>query len=108
MPANAHKLRLNATDAERRLWSVLRNRQLSGYRFRRQHPIGPFVADFACTSHRVVIEADGGRHKRNPADERRTAWLERQGWCVIRFWNHDILANPEGVKTMILRALRDR
>ncbi len=93
------------TDAERRLWSVLRNRRMRGYKFRRQHPIGPFVADFACIEHRLVIEADGGQHADNAADERRTAWLERQGWNVLRFWNNDILTNIAGVQEIILRAL---
>jgi primosomal protein N' (replication factor Y) len=107
MRTHARKLRLNATDAERQLWSVLRNRQLSSYRFRRQHPIGPFIADFACTRYRVVIEADGAGHKCSRLDKRRTAELERRGWRVIRFWNGEILMDPDGVATQILRALEN-
>jgi very-short-patch-repair endonuclease len=107
MRADPKRLRVNSTDAERRLWAVLRNRRLLGYKFRRQHPIGRFVVDFACTRHRLVIEADGGQHADNEADERRTAWLESQGWRVIRFWNPDILRNAEGVVTMILQALEE-
>jgi very-short-patch-repair endonuclease len=100
-----HELRINMTDAERRLWSALRSRRLQGFKFRRQHPIGPFIADFACVEHQLVIEADGGQHADNESDFRRTAWIEARGWRVLRFWNNDILANPEGVQDAILRAL---
>jgi very-short-patch-repair endonuclease len=106
MPRKAKELRQNTTDAERRLWAVLRDRRLRGYKFRRQHPIGKFIVDFACTKHRLVIEADGGQHDERMSDARRTAWLESQGWRVIRFWNNDILANTEGVMSAVLQALR--
>jgi very-short-patch-repair endonuclease len=96
------------TDAERRLWSALRGRRLQNYKFRRQHPPGPFVVDFACIEHRVAIEADGGQHAGNAADARRTAWLEQQGWRVLRFWNNDVLTNVDGVQEAILRALSQR
>jgi len=104
---NARELRQNSTDAERRLWAALRHRRLRGYKFRRQHPIGKFIVDFACTKHQLVIEADGGQHDENAADDERTAYLERKGWRVIRFWNNDVLANTEGVVSTILEALRD-
>ncbi|HEX9490080.1 MAG TPA: endonuclease domain-containing protein [Stellaceae bacterium] len=107
MPQRARNLRLNATDAERRLWTLLRHRRLQDYKFRRQHPIGGFVVDFACTKHHLVIEADGGQHDQSATDAQRTAWLESGGWRVIRFWNNDILTNSEGVLTTILDALRD-
>jgi len=107
MPRQATGLRRNTTDAERRLWAALRDRRLQGYKFRRQHPIGPFIVDFACTKHHLVIEADGGQHDESPSDARRTAWLEGQGWRVIRFWNNDILANTEGVVSTILQALSE-
>src|SRR5215470_16583960 len=103
---NARKLRRDATDAERRLWAALRDRRLAGYRFRRQHPIGPFIADFACTKHQLIIEADGGQHSGSVADHRRTEWLTQRGWRVLRFWNNDILTNTEGVLAVILAALR--
>ena len=96
------------TDAERRLWACLRGRRLVGYKFRRQHPLGPFIVDFACIEHRLVIEADGGQHADSKADARRTAWLERHGWRVLRFWNPDILKSTEGVQEMILEALKER
>ena len=103
--AKARELRVKMTDAERRLWSALRHRRLEGYKFRRQHPLGPFVLDFACIEHRLAVEADGGQHADNPDDARRTRWLERQGWRVLRFWNNDVLANPSGMVDVILRTL---
>ena len=104
----ARRLRSNMTDAERRLWSALRSRRLQDFKFRRQHPLGPFVLDFACIEHRLAIEADGGQHADNAADARRTAWLEQQGWRVLRFWNNDVLTNVDGVQEAILRALSQR
>jgi very-short-patch-repair endonuclease len=102
----ARRLRQSSTDAERRMWSALRDRRLTRYKFRRQHPVGDFILDFACTEFRLVIELDGGQHADDPADIRRTAWLEGQGWKVIRLWNNDILTNTDGVLQAILRALR--
>ena len=106
MPSRqARALRVTMTDAERRLWACLRGRRLVGYKFRRQHPLGRYILDFACIEHRLAIEADGGQHSESASDERRTAWLERQGWRVLRFWNNEILTNTEGVQEMILEAL---
>jgi very-short-patch-repair endonuclease len=102
----ARRLRQSSTDAERRMWSALRDRRLTRYKFRRQHPVGDFILDFAYTEFRLMIELDGGQHADDPADIRRTAWLEGQGWKVIRFWNNDILTNTDGVLQAILRALR--
>ena|ERR1700752_1607611 len=104
----ARKLRQSSTDAERRIWSALRRRRLANFKFRRQHPIGPYVVDFACTPHALVIELDGSQHANNTADVRRTAFLQRQGWRVIRFWNNDVLSNTSGVIQTILRALEAR
>ena len=104
---HARRLRREATDSERRLWSALRDRRLNGYRFRRQYPIGRYVADFACTRHRLIVEADGGQHADNGADLRRTEWLEEQGWRVLRFWNNDVLTNTEGVVETILKELSE-
>lgn len=101
----ARELRRSMTDAERRLWSLLRSRRLSGYKFRRQHPIGPFIADFACIGHKLIVEADGGQHGDNVADKRRTAWFTRDGWRVVRFWNNEILLNSAGVAQTIVRVL---
>ncbi len=104
----ARTLRANQTDAERRLWSRLRNRTFFGFKFRRQVPIGPYIVDFLCMERMLVIELDGGQHdERAQADARRTAYLETQGYRVMRFWNNDMLANTDGVLTLILTALRE-
>ena len=102
----AKELRTASTDAERKLWSLLRDRGLKGHKFRRQHPIDPYIADFACVEKWLIVEADGGQHNENEADERRTAWLNTEGWRGIRFWNDDILKNTAGVFDEIARALR--
>jgi very-short-patch-repair endonuclease len=101
----AKSLRRELTQAERKLWSVLRNRQLSGAKFRRQQPIGPFIADFVCHDRRLIIEADGGQHADSIADKRRTSFLESKGYRVLRFWNNDILNNLDGVAQVIASAL---
>ena len=101
----ARRLRQSSTDAERRMWSALRDRRLTRYKFRRQHPIGDFIIDFACTEYALVVEIDGGQHAGNASDARRTAWLEGQGWKVIRFWSNDVLSNTSGV-VEILRTIQ--
>jgi len=101
----AQRLRREMTDAERKLWSVLRNRQLEGAKFRRQQPIGPFIADLVCQEQRLIIEADGGQHAECAADGRRTGFLECKGYRVLRFWNDDILTNLDGVAQVIADAL---
>jgi primosomal protein N' (replication factor Y) len=105
---NARHLRKAMTDAEKSLWSVLRNRQLGNFKFRRQRPIGPFIADFVCMERQLIVEADGGQHNENQNDQTRTAWLESNGWEVIRFWNNEILKNLDGVQQRILEALNKR
>jgi very-short-patch-repair endonuclease len=101
----AKRLRRDMTDAERKLWSVLRNAQLKGAKFRRQQPIGPFIADFVCQEHRLILEADGGQHANSDADARRTGFLRSKGYRVLRFWNTDILGNIDGVTAAIAVAL---
>jgi very-short-patch-repair endonuclease len=85
------------TDAERKLWSRLRNAQLDGYKFRRQAPLGPYVLDFFCEAERLAVEVDGRQHAENEDDVRRTAWLITRGYRVVRFWNNDVLQNIDGV-----------
>jgi very-short-patch-repair endonuclease len=90
------------TDAELRLWLRLRGEQVDGYRFRRQVPIGPYVVDFVCRKASLVIEVDGGQHAGEEArDAERTARLESRGYRVIRFWNADVLQEPDGVLATI-------
>ena len=87
------------------MWSALRSRRLSRYKFRRQHPIGYFIVDFACTRRALVIELDGGQQTDSMHDVHRTAWLEGHGWKVLRFWNNEVLSNTSGVIEAILQAL---
>jgi very-short-patch-repair endonuclease len=104
--SRARKLRKNLTDVENKLWSRLRGRQLSGVKFRRQQPIGPFIVDFCCVERRLVVELDGGQHaERNTADERRTRLVERFGYRVLRFWDNELLSNLDGVLERINEAL---
>src|SRR4051812_11128106 len=102
----AQQLRNNATEAERRLWLHLSRRQLDGYKFSRQMPVGSFVCDFLCRETKLIVEVDGGQHSQSQRDERRTAFLEEQGYRVIRFWNNEVLENLEGVLDAIGEALK--
>jgi very-short-patch-repair endonuclease len=102
----ARTLRKQSTDVERLLWRLLRGRRFAGWKFRRQHPVGPFVVDFACLESHVIIELDGGQHARQEqADLERTAFLRRQGFSLLRFWNRELLQNQEGVLQVIWDAL---
>ena len=102
----ARKLRTSATDAEALLWSRLRARQLEGEKFIRQFPIGNAVADFACRSAQLVVELDGGQHsERAEQDAERTRSIQAHGFRVIRFWNHDVLGNIDGVLEAIRQEL---
>ena len=101
----ARELRRNMTPAERALWQYLRKRQL-GVKFRRQAPIGRYIVDFVCFEVKLVIEVDGAHHANNPNDKVRDAWLASQGFRVLRFWNHEVLHNAEGVVSVILGATK--
>ena len=100
----ARALRRNSTDAERAIWRLLRDRRLEGIKFRRQVPIGPFVADFASITHRIVVELDGGQHADSLADKQRDAFLISEGWQVLWFWNNDVMRNRDGVLQSIAQA----
>src|SRR5687768_11779343 len=103
---HAQRLRKSSTDAERHLWRLVRNRSLQHLKFRRQHPIGPYIADFVCLEKRVVIEVDGRQHAEQIAyDTRRTATLEAEGYRVVRFWDNDVLTKPGEVMSAIYLAL---
>jgi len=102
--AFARQLRRQMTDAERLLWHHLRSRRLGGHKFRRQHPLGPYVVDFVQLEARLVVEADGGQHQCRAADLARNAWLQRHGFRVLRFWNNEILGETEAVLAVIAEA----
>ena len=94
------------TDAEQLLWRHLRNRELGGYKFRRQKPIGPFIVDFVCVEKSVVVEVDGGQHASQlEADEKRSRYLAEKGFRVLRFWNNEVLKEIESVLIFILDTL---
>jgi very-short-patch-repair endonuclease len=100
----ARELRQAMTDAECRLWRYLR-RHFLGVHFRRQVPIGPYIVDFACLGQRLVVEVDGGQHLGSAEDEVRDRWLRERGYRVLRFWNHEVLKNTEGVLVVIASGL---
>jgi very-short-patch-repair endonuclease len=109
--SNARALRKNSTDAERILWSELRNHRLSGASFRRQVPIANSIADFVCHAATLVIELDGGQHfsdGQEKADARRSEIIEARGFQVLRFSNHDVMANRAGVLETIATAVAER
>jgi very-short-patch-repair endonuclease len=106
--ATAKRLRANTTDAEDKLWRHLRRLEMHDSHFRRQVPIGTFVVDFACMAAKLLIEVDGSQHSQDAnlaRDKERTAWLESEGYRMLRFWNNDITANINGVLEAIYAAL---
>jgi len=98
-------MRHEPTEAEHRLWQILRAKRLAGYKFKRQLVIDHYIADFVCPQHRLIVEADGGQHLESKYDERRDAYLKGQGFRILRIWNTDIFTNEEGVCDAILAAL---
>jgi very-short-patch-repair endonuclease len=103
---HAKSMRTDQTAPEKRLWSHLRGKRLSGVKFTRQVLIGPYIADFAARAAKLVIEVDGATHGHQVAyDESRTAFLEGEGWCVLRFTNAEVLHNMEGVLAVIMEKL---
>jgi very-short-patch-repair endonuclease len=106
--ALARQFRRKQTDAEQALWAVLRRKQISGFKFRRQESIGPYIVDFVSFGKRLIIEIDGGQHNEVGArsrDEARTVFLRSRGYEVMRFWDNDVLANREAVAESIRAAL---
>ena len=96
------------TEAEKKLWFHLHRRQLDSHRFRRQVPIGTYIADFACLASRLVVELDGGQHSeadKETLDAQRTNWLKLRGYRVLRFWNHEVLSETDSVVEAIFNAL---
>lgn len=106
--SRARQLRKNPTDAERLLWQKLRFWQVDGRKLRRQQPLGGYIVDFVCLERRLIVELDGGQHAdRNAYDKKRDDWLRNQGFVILRFWNHDVLNNIDGVVEQILDTLKN-
>ena len=101
----ARKLRADMTAAERKLWYALRDRRFAGFKFRRQVPVGPFIADFVCFQKRLVIEVDGGQHAESLQDRRRDRWFAANDFRILRFWNNEVLSNLEGVMAALAASL---
>jgi len=101
---HARAMRREPTPAERKLRYALRDRRMQSLKFRRQAPVGAYVADFLCVAHRLVVEVDGSQHAESVRDERRDVWMMREGYRVMRFWNHEVLRNQEGVLATIADA----
>ncbi|MCL1634680.1 DUF559 domain-containing protein [Luteimonas sp. SX5] len=104
---NSRRLRREQTDAERELWQRLRGAQIAARKFRRQHPIPPYIADFCCIETKLIIELDGSQHSAE-SDAARTRFLEAGGWKLIRFWDSDVLLNIDGVLDAIWNAVGPR
>lgn len=106
MKDKARSLRRRQTEAEKFLWQHIRNRRLSGCKFRRQHPISPYIVDFACLEKKLIIELDGSQHlEAKEPDKRRDNFLKEKGFTVLRFWNHEIFAKTEAVLQLIYHKL---
>jgi len=108
---NARIMRAEMTDAEIKLWNELRAHRLMGLGFRRQMPVGKYIVDFACVSHKLIIEVDGSGHGSDGqivCDEERTSYLEENGWLVLRYWNDEVLKNLDDVCSHILAHLREK
>ena len=104
----ARALRSRPTDVEQLLWQHLRLRQVDGHKFRRQRPVGKYIVDFVCLEKKLVIEVDGGQHNDAKADDAmRDRWLRSQGYRVLRFWNHEVLTQIDGVMEMVRSALSE-
>ncbi len=101
----ARRLRKRSTDTERHLWKHIRDRQVEGFKFRRQQPIGRYVVDFVNLEKRLVIEVDGGQHMFDRADEIRDEWFRTEGYEVLRFWDNEVFSNIEGALEKIRNAL---
>ena len=97
----AKKLRINSTDTEKYLWKYLRGKQLTGFKFRRQHPVGKYIVDFVNLERKIIIEVDGGQHSENKKDKLRDKWLKEKGYEVLRFWDNEVFTNVEGVLEVI-------
>lgn len=107
-PKLQRRLRNNMTDAEQRLWRFLRRKQISGFKFRRQHPFGDYIIDFVCLEAMLAVEVDGSQHNaRQAEDAARTEYLKHAGFRVLRFWNNEVMSEIDSVMAVIWRALQE-
>ncbi|MHB8384729.1 MAG: endonuclease domain-containing protein [Candidatus Binataceae bacterium] len=105
---NSRKLRRNMTDAEQAIWKLLRGRRFADLKFRRQFPIGPYIADFCCVERKLVVELDGGQHVNQQVyDDEREEFIEAQGFRVVRFWNDVVLRETDSIIAQILAVLEE-
>ncbi|MCW8282896.1 endonuclease domain-containing protein [Agrobacterium sp. InxBP2] len=107
---HAREMRKVMTDAELKFWNAVRAHRLAGLSFRRQLPVAGYIVDFACPSHKIIVELDGFQHAEDSAaeyDKRRTRTLEELGWTILRFWNHDVLTDLDNVCLHIIRTIRE-
>jgi very-short-patch-repair endonuclease len=104
----AKRLRKEMTDAERSLWKALRDRRFENYKFRRQVPIGKYIADFACLSHKLIVEVDGSQHEGSATDIMRDAWFSAQGFKILRLWNREMLRDLDGALNSVLAMLENK
>ncbi len=104
---NARRLRREMTDAERKLWQYFRAGRFDEVKFRRQHPVPPYIADFCCVAVRMIVELDGSQHS-DEVDAARTRYLESQGWRILRFWDNEVLLETEAVLDAIWNAVNER
>jgi len=105
LKSHAKYLRQHMTDAENKLWYHLRSHRFADLKFKRQKPIGAYIADFVCMQQRLIIEVDGAQHLQSEMDKQRDAWLTEQGFRVLRFWNNDVLLNLDAVLEAIYQAI---
>ena len=103
----ARTMRRAPTKAENILWQMVRGRRLGGLKFKRQEPLGPYIADLVCHEHRLIVEADGGQHCDDKQDEERDHYFREQGYRTLRFWNDEIERNSDGVAAEILRRIEN-
>jgi len=104
----ARRMRSHPTEAERRLWTLLRDQRLAAFKFRRQAPVGDYIVDLLCAGRKLIVELDGSQHAENAYDAVRDTWLAQQGFRVLRVWNNDMLARPASVLQAILAALEEQ
>jgi very-short-patch-repair endonuclease len=105
----ARRLRKDMTDTEQFVWKRVRYRQIGGYKFRRQAPVGPFIADFVCHEAKVILELDGDQHaEQADQDAARSGWFESQGYVVARFWNHEAFQDWDAIEDNLWRLLNER